>query len=156
MQEEVIILLKKMHKKLCLLSFIMFMLANTGYLHAEDSLTEKETKAYATVAGIALACKAKKLPEYEFIVNTIIKAKVKTDDEASKAIYDYAFAKAYAFKKQKTKPASDCRNSVARFNSQKIFSSVILKDGRIKTPDGVWHRPTKPYDVRTNKVTPKK
>ncbi len=153
MQEEVINLLKKTVKNITTIALISGFIALTAsnQVNAASSLAEEETKAYGTIAGAAYACKAPKLNEYEFIVKTIMKAKIVTNGEMNKALYDYAFAKSYSYRLQKERGIRDCTDVINRFNAQKIFSSVILKDGRIKTPDGVWLRPNKPYDVNDNR-----
>ena len=114
---------------------------------ASASTYLEEVRNLGYVSGEGLACGAEKYPSYEFIARAYLVSKAASDSEQADGMYEYNKAKATAFMEKRGDGYFGCDETNRRFNNQKIFQSILYKNGTIKLPDGKVIRPRQAYNV---------
>lgn len=124
---------------LCFISENIFAAQKPTYLD--------EATALGSIAGQGLACRAKKYHKYELIARAIIVSKAKSNKMQEDGLRAFNEAKVNAFMDIESEKFSDCDEIVYSFNRQKIFDTVLYRNGKVKMPDGNMIIPRKEYDV---------
>ncbi len=108
----------------------------------------EEIYSLGTVAGQGLACRAGKYDDFEMLARAILIGKAKNADMQNEGLQAYNRGKVDAFMALEDEKFASCAEINQSFGSQKIFSSTLYSDGRIKLYDGTVITPRKPYDVK--------
>jgi hypothetical protein len=133
-------------------TFLLFTFA-ISIKSANASPLEKQWDELGTVAGLGFACKSPKLDEYEVIVSALIRAKTKSDAQEESALITYSKAKLKSYRRHKKYPKMECNEINLRFSKQRIFDSKMLVNGSIKTPEGEWLYPRRPFPaIKSKKI----
>ncbi len=130
-------------KKRILIAVGAYLLGGTAF--ATDYLQDIKNLGY--VSGEGLACGASRYPSYEFIARAYMITSARSDKEQADGMYEYNSAKATAYLNKKRSGNYDCPEVNSRFNNQKIFQTVVYKNGTLKMPDGKVIKPRRDYDV---------
>ena len=107
----------------------------------------EETYTLGTVAGQGLACKSKKYHQFELLARAIVVGKAPNKQVQQDGMDSYNSGKADAFMAMEDTNFADCAETLAMFDNQPIFKSVLYADGRIKLADGTLITPRKAYDA---------
>lgn len=130
-------------KKRILTTIGICLLAGPAY--ASDYLQDVKNLGY--ISGEGLACGAVRYPSYEFIARAYMITSARSDAEQADGMYEYNSAKATAYLNKKRNGNYDCPEVNSRFNNQKIFQTVVYKNGTLKMPDGKIIKPRQAYDA---------
>ena len=133
-------------KKLCFLAAAIFFCAAEAWAAKPISYID-EIRQLGYVAGQGLACRARKYHQYELLARALLVTKASSDKEQQEAMVAYNEAKITSMSAVFAKDYEGCDNIVHEFNRQKIFSSVLYADGKIKLYDGTMLTPRKFYDA---------
>jgi len=110
-----------------------------------------DAEQLGTVAGLASACKAKKLDDFELIASRILANQSKTDEEELKNFRIYASTKYTIKRRHKQDPQMTCSEIIEHFNKLPLFDSVVYADGSVKLSDGTLSKPQRPLKLATDK-----
>ncbi len=134
---------------LLILGFCPICLAQSG-----KEITDAEQ--LGTVAGLAAACKAQKLDDFELIASRILANQSETDEAELANVRLYASTKYSILRRHKKNPQMTCAEIIDHFNKLPLFDSVVYADGTVKLSDGTWSKPKRPLKLPTeNKDAPK-
>ena len=131
-----------MTKHSIILFLLLVMMSSVCFAQRQPDLTEAEQ--LGTVAGLAQACNAKKLEDFEVIASRILANKAPTEEDELASVKQYVMAKYRASRSHKREPQMTCSEILAHFNKLPIFNSVVYADGTVKMFDGYWLKPKRP------------
>ena len=131
--------------KWVLLSVLM-LLGNTAAAAPKLTYLE-EIFALGSVAGQGLACRSPKYDQFELLARAIMIGKAANGEMQKQGIEEYNAGKVEAFMNIEAENFASCGTILKEFERQKIFSSVLYSDGRIKLYDGTMITPRNPYDA---------
>lgn len=135
-----------MKKMICLMTIFSCLFCE-GIFAAQKPTYLEEATALGSIAGQGLACRAKKYHKFELLARAIVVTKARNDQMQRDGLRAYNEAKVSAFMDIESEKFSDCDEIVYSFNRQKIFDTVLYRNGKIKMPDGTLITPRKEYDV---------
>lgn len=133
--------------KKALLTFALLLFGWHDIAAAPKPTYLEEIKSLGAVAGEGLACRAKKYHQFELLARAILVGKAPNSKLQQEAMRTYNNAKVGTYTMIYDNGFENCDDIVYNFNRQKIFSSVLYSDGRVKLYDGTMITPRKPYDA---------
>jgi hypothetical protein len=136
-----------MMKKMFTIMLAGTILASQIAAAAEKPTYLEEAAALGSIAGQGLACRAKKYHKFELLARAIVVSKAKSDKMQQDGLQTFNEAKVNSFMDIESEKFSECDEIVYAFNRQKIFETVLYRNGKVKMPDGSLIVPRKEYDV---------
>ena len=126
---------------LSLIISILFFVTSAEADYLED------VKNMGYVSGEGIACGADRYKAYETVARAYLVSAAKSDNQQAEGMRAYNEAKAEAYLFKRHDGLYNCAEIKARFNKQKIFTTKLYKNGKMKMPDGKVIIPRQEYDV---------
>ncbi len=126
--------------------FLPFMFTLFFVISAKADYLE-DVKNMGYISGEGIACGAKRYKAYETVARAYLVSAADSDEQQAEGmkVYNEAKARAYLFKRHDG--LYDCAEINARFDKQKIFTTKLYKNGKMKMPDGKIIVPRQEYDA---------
>ena len=129
--------------------FVFFLLCLVGISHnlsAQNIQKMSEAEQLGMTAGLAAACGAQKLSDFELIASRLIANAAPTEKAEKQQIRAYMQMRYNTIQRQKKDAPIPCSEILEHFNQIPLFNAIVYRDGSVKLPDGVWSKPIRPLN----------